>query len=87
MKGSRQTIPVVVPDLGDAIDEVAVAVWHKNEGERVEADEDLLEVVTDKASFHIPSPASGVLAQIRAPAGSSVKVGAVLGLVRVSADD
>ena len=55
------TVTVSMPQLGESVTEGTVTRWLKKEGERVEADEPLLEVSTDKVDTEIPSPASGIL--------------------------
>jgi pyruvate/2-oxoglutarate dehydrogenase complex dihydrolipoamide acyltransferase (E2) component len=70
---------VLVPDLGDGIEKVEVALWHVKVGEFVQQDDDLVEVVTDKASFNIAAPADGMLRKITVPAGREAIVGEVLG--------
>ncbi|NLE65081.1 MAG: hypothetical protein GX606_04105 [Elusimicrobia bacterium] len=75
----QKTAAIVVPDLGDGIVSVQVALWLKKEGERVAAEEDVVEVVTDKASFYVPSPSAGILKRIVVAAGEEAPIGAVLG--------
>jgi len=58
-------VSVTLPALGESVTEGTVTRWLKAEGERVEADEPLLEVSTDKVDTEIPSPAAGVLASIK----------------------
>ncbi len=70
---------ILVPDLGDGIIKVEVAAWHKPEGAAVTKDEDLVELVTDKASFNIPAPVSGVLRIVHVPAGNEADIGSLLG--------
>jgi pyruvate/2-oxoglutarate dehydrogenase complex dihydrolipoamide acyltransferase (E2) component len=67
-----------LPDLGEGIAEGEVVEWLVGEGESVEADQPLLEVVTDKATVEIPSPVSGTVSAIRVEAGGTVPVGTVL---------
>ena len=55
------SVSVSMPQLGESVTEGTVTRWLKREGERVEADEPLLEVSTDKVDTEIPSPVSGVL--------------------------
>lgn len=69
---------IVVPDLGEGIDKVEIALWHKKPGEFIEAGEDIVEVVTDKASFNVPSPAAGRIANIYCKEGQEARIGAVL---------
>ena len=57
-------VSVTMPRLGESVTEGTVTRWLKQEGERVEADEPLLEVSTDKVDTEIPAPASGVLSSI-----------------------
>ncbi len=73
---------VLMPQLGETVAEGTVAAWHKQVGDRVEADEILLDVETDKVSMEIPAPRAGTLVEIRVEAGQTVEVGAVLAVVR-----
>ena len=72
---------ILVPVLGESITEATVAKWLKNPGDKVEADEPIVELETDKVNLEVPSPISGVLAEINSQDGSVVEVGALLGLV------
>ena len=72
---------ILVPVLGESITEATVSKWLKNEGEKVEVDEPIVELETDKVNLEVPSPASGVLDQINSKDGAVVEVGAVLGSV------
>ena len=72
---------ILVPVLGESITEATVSKWLKNEGEKVEVDEPIVELETDKVNLEVPSPASGVLDQINSKDGTVVEVGAVLGSV------
>ena len=75
---------ILVPVLGESITEATVSKWLKNEGEKVEADEPIVELETDKVNLEVPSPVSGVLDSINSKDGSVVEVGAVLGSVTES---
>ena len=75
---------ILVPVLGESITEATVSKWLKNEGEKVEADEPIVELETDKVNLEVPSPVSGVLDNINSKDGSVVEVGAVLGSVSES---
>jgi len=75
---------ILVPVLGESITEATVSKWLKNEGEKVEADEPIVELETDKVNLEVPSPVSGVLDSINSKDGSVVEVGAVLGSVSES---
>src|SRR6476661_8236580 len=75
------TVSVTMHRLGESVTEGTVTRWLKKEGERVEADEPLLEVSTDKVDTEIPSPASGVLANIKVAEDETVEVGAELAVI------
>ncbi len=72
---------IVVPVLGESITEATVSKWLKNEGDKVEADEPIVELETDKVNLEVPSPISGILSKIDSKDGSVVEVGALLGFV------
>ncbi|MFC7918332.1 biotin/lipoyl-containing protein, partial [Streptomyces sp. NPDC057386] len=74
-------VSVTLPALGESVTEGTVTRWLKAEGERVEADEPLLEVSTDKVDTEIPAPASGVLASIKVAEDETVEVGAELAII------
>ena len=78
---------ILVPVLGESITEATVSKWLKNEGEKVEADEPIVELETDKVNLEVPSPVSGVLDNINSKDGSVVEVGAVLGSVTESGNN
>ena len=75
-------IEIRVPLLGESVTEATVGQWFKQPGDAVDADEPLLELETDKVTLEVPSPAAGVLADVKVPQGSTVPVGAVLGSIR-----
>lgn len=77
-----------MPQLGESIAEGTVSVWLKGVGDRVERDEPILEVSTDKVDAEIPSPAAGTLAEILVPEGETVEVGTIVARIdsRVAAD-
>jgi 2-oxoglutarate dehydrogenase E2 component (dihydrolipoamide succinyltransferase) len=72
---------ILVPVLGESITEATVSKWLKNEGDKVEADEPIVELETDKVNLEVPSPVRGVLSQINSKDGVTVEVGALLGSV------
>jgi pyruvate dehydrogenase E2 component (dihydrolipoamide acetyltransferase) len=72
---------VVMPQLGETVKEGTVTVWHKKVGERVEANEPLFEVNTDKVETEVPAPVSGVVTAILVAEGSTVQVGARLAVI------
>src|ERR1700722_11199253 len=73
-----------MPQLGESVTEGTVTRWLKKEGERVEVDEPLLEVSTDKVDTEIPSPASGILRGIAVDEDETVEVGAQLAVIEDS---
>jgi pyruvate dehydrogenase E2 component (dihydrolipoamide acetyltransferase) len=75
------SVPVSMPQLGESVTEGTVTRWLKKEGERVETDEPLLEVSTDKVDTEIPSPASGILRGIAVDEDETVAVGAQLAVI------
>src|SRR3954462_12249547 len=75
------TVSVTMPRLGESVSEGTVTRWLKQEGERVEADEPLLEVSTDKVDTEIPSPAAGVLKSIKVAEDETVEVGSELAVI------
>ena len=72
---------ILVPALGESITEATVSKWLKNEGDKVEADEPIVELETDKVNLEVPSPVSGILSAINSKDGSVVEVGSLLGSV------
>ncbi|MFQ5883224.1 MAG: dihydrolipoamide acetyltransferase family protein [Candidatus Methylomirabilales bacterium] len=72
---------VVMPQMGQSVAEGTVVQWFKQEGERVEKDESLLTINTDKIDVEIPSPEAGVLSRILVQAGETVPVGTPLGYI------
>ena len=75
------SVSVSMPQLGESVTEGTVTRWLKKEGERVEVDEPLLEVSTDKVDTEIPSPASGILRGIAVDEDETVEVGAQLAVI------
>ncbi|MGW1993509.1 biotin/lipoyl-containing protein, partial [Embleya sp. NPDC001921] len=74
-------VSVTLPALGESVQEGTITRWLKQEGERVELDEPLLEVSTDKVDTEIPSPAAGILVSIKAQEDDTVDVGAELAVI------
>ena len=75
------TIEIKVASLGESVVEATVAKWYKNEGDAVALDEPLLELETDKVTLEVPAPSNGRIEKISASEGSTVEVGAILGLI------
>ena len=72
---------VIMPQLGETVEEGTVAVWHKKEGDKVAIDELLVEIETDKVATEVPSLVAGTLARILVGAGETVKVGTPLAII------
>lgn len=72
---------IVVPALGELVTEATVAKWLKQVGDKVAVDEALLELETDKVSLEVYAAKAGMLSEIRAKAGDTVEVGAVVGVI------
>ncbi len=74
-------IDVVMPQMGESIVEGTLTKWLKKKGERVERDEPLFEISTDKVDTEIPAPAAGVLAEIAVEEGATVAINTVVGRI------
>ncbi|HEY1255063.1 MAG TPA: dihydrolipoamide acetyltransferase family protein [Terracidiphilus sp.] len=72
---------VVMPQMGESIFEGAITKWLKQAGDRVEKDEPLFEISTDKVDAEIPAPVAGVLTEIRVPVGATVDVNTVVAVI------
>ncbi len=80
-------VSVTMPRLGESVTEGTVTRWLKKEGERVEVDEPLLEVSTDKVDTEIPSPAAGTVTAIKVQEDETVEVGVELAIINDGAND
>src|SRR5271163_2813773 len=72
---------IKVPTLGESVTEATVAKWLKAPGDAVAIDEPLVELETDKVTLEVNASAAGMLAEIVAPEGTNVGVGALLGRI------
>ena len=72
---------VVMPQMGESIAEGTIVRWMKKVGDPVERDEPLFEISTDKVDAEIPSPAAGIIAEIRAKEGQTVEVNTVVAVI------
>lgn len=72
---------MLMPQMGESIAEATVLKWHKNIGDKVEKDETILEISTDKVDSEIPSPATGILVEIKAKQGDTVPVKSVIAII------
>ena len=72
---------ILVPVLGESINEATVSKWLKNKGDIVNADEAIVELETDKVNLEVPASINGVLSEINSNEGDTVQVGSVLGVI------
>jgi pyruvate/2-oxoglutarate dehydrogenase complex dihydrolipoamide acyltransferase (E2) component len=80
-------IPIIMPQLGESIAEATVITFLIKAGEEVAADQDIIEVETNKATMNVSSPGRGIVRQFTAKLNESYPVGAVLGYVEVSVEE
>ena len=78
---------VIMPQLGETVDEGTVSVWHKKVGDQVTTGEDLFDISTDKVEMEIPAPATGELVEIRVAEGETAAVGATVAVIADGASD
>ncbi|MFA5088390.1 MAG: biotin/lipoyl-containing protein [Candidatus Omnitrophota bacterium] len=72
---------ILLPELGEGTEKATVASWYFQVGEKVQAGDDVVELVTDKASFNVPVDFSGTIKKILVAPGQDAKVGDVLAVV------
>ena len=77
---------VIMPQMGESIFEGTITKWLKQPGEKVQRDEPLFEISTDKVDAEIPAPASGTLQDIKVQAGATVQVNTVVGTIAEEGD-
>src|SRR5215210_7665746 len=80
------SVQITMPQMGESVTEGTVLGWLKQVGDRVVADEPLVEISTDKVDAEVPAPASGTLVSIAAQADETVQVGSVLGEIEPDGD-
>ena len=78
---------ITVPTLGESVTEATVSKWLKSQGEKVIADEPIVELETDKVNVEVPAPVNGVLGNINVKEGETVNVGSLLGTINDNASD
>jgi len=74
-------VKVNVPELGEGIKTATVSYWYFKEGDNVKEKEDLVELATDKATFNLPSPCSGILKEVLYQEGDTVKIGETIAVI------
>jgi pyruvate/2-oxoglutarate dehydrogenase complex dihydrolipoamide acyltransferase (E2) component len=72
---------VKLPSLAEGVNKASVSYWHKSVGDSVKEGEDLVELVTDKATFNMPSPVAGKLKEIIIQEGNEAKVGQTIAII------
>src|SRR6202789_3147804 len=72
---------VVMPQMGESIFEGTITKWLKKPGDKIQRDEPLFEISTDKVDAEIPAPASGILQEIKVSEGNTVQVNTVVGVI------
>lgn len=77
-------VKIILPELSAGVEKATVSYWYFKVGEKVNEMDDLVELTTDKATFNLPSPCSGMLAEIIVSEGSAAKVGETLGSIEQS---
>ena len=78
---------ITVPTLGESVTEATVSKWLKSQGEKVIADEPIVELETDKVNVEVPAPSNGVLGSIEVKEGETVNVGSLLGVINKNTND
>src|SRR3954449_10998348 len=77
---------IVMPQMGESIVEGTITKWLKKPGDKIQRDEPLFEISTDKVDAEIPAPASGVLQEIKVAEGTTVQVNTVVGTISSDGD-
>ena len=72
---------IKVPTLGESVTEATVSKWLKSQGDKVIADEPIVELETDKVNVEVPAPSNGILGSISVKVGETVNVGSLLGII------
>ena len=72
---------LILPGLGEGITKATIAVWHVQPGEYVKESDSVVEVVTDKATFHVPAGVSGRIKEILVREGEEAPIGGTLALI------
>jgi len=85
--GEHMSVEVVMPQMGESITEGTVSKWLKAVGDKIEKDEPILEISTDKVDAEVPSPGAGVLLEIRHQEGETVEVGTVVAVIGREGED
>ncbi len=80
-------VELIMPKMGESIMEATILKWVKQVGDSVEVDETILEIATDKVDSEVPSPVSGVIAEIRYPEDETVEIGKVIAVIATEGEE
>jgi len=72
---------VILPELGEGIEKATVACWHVSVGDKVSKDDDIVELVTDKATFNVSAGTLGTIKEVRFNQGDEAKIGEILAVI------
>jgi pyruvate/2-oxoglutarate dehydrogenase complex dihydrolipoamide acyltransferase (E2) component len=75
------TIEIKIPELGESISEATIGKWLKNPGDKVEADEPIVALETDKVAIEVPAPSDGFIGKHLFKEGDTVEVGTIIGTI------
>src|SRR4030081_152386 len=81
---AQQTVDVVTPAAGESVTGGTILEWHVKVGDPIKADDTIVEISTDKVDLELPSPASGVVAELLVAEGDTVTVGQVIARIAVA---
>jgi 2-oxoglutarate dehydrogenase E2 component (dihydrolipoamide succinyltransferase) len=79
------SIEIKVPTLPESVSDATIAKWYKNVGDRIERNENLVDLETDKVMLEVPSTAAGIIEKIISPVGATVKAGELIAVINESA--
>ena len=79
-------VDLIMPKLGESIMEATILRWHKRPGDRIEEDETVLDIATDKVDSEVPSTAAGIIEEILYKENDVVPIGAVIARIKVEAE-
>src|SRR3979411_1407117 len=74
-------VDVIMPQMGESIFEGTITKWLKKPGDRIERDEPLFEISTDKVDAEIPAPSAGVMKQMKVPEGQPVPIQTIVAVI------
>ncbi|TVQ43005.1 MAG: 2-oxo acid dehydrogenase subunit E2 [Saprospirales bacterium] len=80
-------VDLIMPKMGESIMEATILKWLKQEGDKVEMDETILEIATDKVDSEIPSPVDGIISKILFPENETVEIGTVIAQIETEGED